>query len=353
MLQVTKNFVIVCDDCDGEALATLGSKLRHDQPLVVKHRASATAEGDAEDSRSHGRLFRHRGDGRQVENAKVSDLARSRVSHESERHHRGLRDRQGAGRIKQIKAQTDEHVGVDRENAAGALAKLAARRGDQGRRCDEVEMKERSLASRTPSPQRAPPREASCRRWCCAAARRRAVTMDKAKLSAKSATGLRSSSERLRSRQLIAETRPGRLRRRRKNPHGKGKMLATTRARMSTATCSRPLIDPAKVTRSHSRTRQHRRDGVDDGDAVRRSGAPSAAPAPREGLIVVEVLFVEKRLHDGALFSRADILGSPIAESHRTNCRQELRTSGQARPESQATNYQLNPYPAPYEVRRL
>src|SRR4029078_6289122 len=82
VLQVTKNFVIICDDCDGEALATLVvNKLRGTiNALVVK----APGFGDRRKARLEdiailtGGSFVTEEMGVKLENAQVSDLGRAR-----------------------------------------------------------------------------------------------------------------------------------------------------------------------------------------------------------------------------------------------------------------------------------
>ncbi|MDE3096844.1 MAG: chaperonin GroEL [Chloroflexota bacterium] len=134
VLQVTKNFVIVCDDADGEALATLVvNKLRGTiNALVVK----APGFGDRRKAMLEdiailtGGTFITEEMGLKVENAQVSDLGRARrvVSTKDETTiiegygtDRALQDR-----IRQIKAQTEEATSeFDREKLQERLAKLA------------------------------------------------------------------------------------------------------------------------------------------------------------------------------------------------------------------------------------
>jgi len=134
VLQVTKNFVIICDDCDGEALATLVvNKLRGTiNALVVKapgfgDRRKAMLEDIAILS---GGTFVTEEMGRKLENAQVADLGRARriVCNKEETiiiEGHGS-DEAIQARIKQIKAQVDEASSdFDREKLQERLAKLA------------------------------------------------------------------------------------------------------------------------------------------------------------------------------------------------------------------------------------
>ncbi|MBF6600708.1 MAG: chaperonin GroEL, partial [Dehalococcoidia bacterium] len=127
-------FVIICDDCDGEALATLVvNKLRGTiNALVVK----APGFGDRRKAMLEdiailtGGTFITEDMGLKVDNAQVDDLGRARrvVSTKDETTiiegygtDRALQDR-----IKQIKAQTEEATSeFDREKLQERLAKLA------------------------------------------------------------------------------------------------------------------------------------------------------------------------------------------------------------------------------------
>jgi chaperonin GroEL len=134
VLQVTKNFVIICDDCDGEALATLVvNKLRGTiNALVVK----APGFGDRRKAMLEdiailtGGTFITEDMGLKVDNAQVDDLGRARrvVSTKDETtiiEGHGT-DRALQDRIKQIKAQTEEATSeFDREKLQERLAKLA------------------------------------------------------------------------------------------------------------------------------------------------------------------------------------------------------------------------------------
>jgi chaperonin GroEL len=134
VLQVTKNFVIVCDDCDGEALATLVvNKLRGTiNALVVK----APGFGDRRKSMLEdiailtGGTFITEEMGRKLDNAQVADLGRARrvvASKEDTTIIEGHgSDEAIQARIKQIKAQIDEASSdFDREKLQERLAKLA------------------------------------------------------------------------------------------------------------------------------------------------------------------------------------------------------------------------------------
>jgi chaperonin GroEL len=134
VLQVTKNFVIICDDCDGEALATLVvNKLRGTiNALVVK----APGFGDRRKAMLEdiailtGGAFITEDMGLKVENAQVSDLGRARrvvaTKDETTFIEGNGTDKAIQDRIKQIKAQTDEATSeFDREKLQERLAKLA------------------------------------------------------------------------------------------------------------------------------------------------------------------------------------------------------------------------------------
>ncbi len=134
VLQVTKNFVMVCDDCDGEALATLVvNKLRGTvNALVVK----APGFGDRRKAMLEdiailtGGTFITEEMGRKLENAQVADLGRARriVAGKDET---TIIEGHGSdeaiqSRIKQIKAQIDDvSSDFDREKLQERLAKLA------------------------------------------------------------------------------------------------------------------------------------------------------------------------------------------------------------------------------------
>jgi chaperonin GroEL len=134
VLQVTKNFVIICEDCDGEALATLVvNKLRGTiSALVVKapgfgDRRKAMLEDIATLT---GGTFITEEMGRKLDNAQVADLGRARrvVSTKDDT---TIIEGHGSdeaiqSRIKQIKAQVEESTSeFDREKLQERLAKLA------------------------------------------------------------------------------------------------------------------------------------------------------------------------------------------------------------------------------------
>jgi chaperonin GroEL len=134
VLQVTKNFVIIADDADGEALATLVvNKLRGTiNALVVK----APGFGDRRKAMLEdiailtGGAFITEDMGLKVENAQVSDLGRARrvvATKDSTTFIEGYgSDKAIQDRIKQIKAQADEATSeFDREKLQERLAKLA------------------------------------------------------------------------------------------------------------------------------------------------------------------------------------------------------------------------------------
>ncbi len=134
VLQVTKNFVIICDDCDGEALATLVvNKLRGTiNALVIK----APGFGDRRKAMLEdiailtGGSFVTEEMGVKLENANVADLGRARRVTSTKDETTIIEgygtDKAIQGRIKQIKAQTDEATSeFDREKLQERLAKLA------------------------------------------------------------------------------------------------------------------------------------------------------------------------------------------------------------------------------------
>jgi chaperonin GroEL len=133
-LQVTKNLVIVCDDCDGEALATLVvNKLRGTiNALIVK----APGFGDRRKAMLEdvailtGGTFITEEMGRKLDNAQVADLGRARKVTSSKEDTTIIEghgtDEAIQSRIKQIKAQIDEATSdFDREKLQERLAKLA------------------------------------------------------------------------------------------------------------------------------------------------------------------------------------------------------------------------------------
>jgi chaperonin GroEL len=134
VLQVTKNLVIVCDDCDGEALATLVvNKLRGTiNALIVK----APGFGDRRKAMLEdlailtGGAFITEEMGRKLDNAQVADLGRARKVTSTKEDTTIIEghgtDEAIQSRIKQIKAQIDEvSSDFDREKLQERLAKLA------------------------------------------------------------------------------------------------------------------------------------------------------------------------------------------------------------------------------------
>jgi chaperonin GroEL len=155
VLQVTKNFVIIADDVDGEALATLVvNKLRGTiNALAVK----APGFGDRRKAILEdlailtGGTFLTEDMGLKLESAQVADLGRARrvVSKKDETtiiEGYGT-DKAIQDRIKQIKAQTDEATSeFDREKLQERLAKLAGGVAViKVGAATEVELKERKL----------------------------------------------------------------------------------------------------------------------------------------------------------------------------------------------------------------
>ncbi|MGI8552592.1 MAG: chaperonin GroEL [Dehalococcoidia bacterium] len=133
-LQVTKNFVIVCDDMDGEALATLVvNKLRGTLSVLV---IKAPGFGDRRKAMLEdiavltGGEFITEDMGRKLENAQVADLGRARrvvSTKEDTTIIEGFgTDEAIQDRIKAIKHQVDDTSSdFDREKLQERLAKLA------------------------------------------------------------------------------------------------------------------------------------------------------------------------------------------------------------------------------------
>ncbi len=133
VLQVTKNFVIVCDDCDGEALATLVvNKLRGTINAVV---VKAPGFGDRRKAMLEdlailtGGTFVTEDMGRKVEMTQIADLGRARRVVSSKDDTTIIEghgsDEAIQARIKQIRAQIDETPSdFDREKLQERLAKL-------------------------------------------------------------------------------------------------------------------------------------------------------------------------------------------------------------------------------------
>jgi len=155
VLQVTKNFVIVCEDCDGEALATLVvNKLRGTlNALVIK----APGFGDRRKAMLEdiavltGGTFLTEEMGRKLDNAQVADMGRARRV-TSGKDDTTIIEGHGSdeaiqARIKQIKAQIDEATSdFDREKLQERLAKLAGGVAViKVGAATEVELKERKL----------------------------------------------------------------------------------------------------------------------------------------------------------------------------------------------------------------
>ena len=134
VLQVTKNFVVICDDCDGEALATLVvNKLRGTiNALVIK----APGFGDRRKAMLEdiailtGGAFITEDMGLKVDGAQVGDLGRARrvvaTKDETTIIEGSGTDKAIQDRIRQIKAQIEEATSeFDREKLQERLAKLA------------------------------------------------------------------------------------------------------------------------------------------------------------------------------------------------------------------------------------
>ena len=133
-LQVTKNLVIICDDCDGEALATLVvNKLRGTiNALIVK----APGFGDRRKAMLEdlailtGGTFLTEEMGRKLDTAEPKDLGRARTVTSTKDNTTIIEghgtDKAIQDRIKQIKAQIDDvSSDFDREKLQERLAKLA------------------------------------------------------------------------------------------------------------------------------------------------------------------------------------------------------------------------------------
>ena len=155
VLQVTKNFVIVCDDCDGEALATLVvNKLRGTiNALIIK----APGFGDRRKAMLEdiavltGGTFITEEMGKKLDNAQVADMGRARRVISSKEDTTIIEGRGSdeaiQARIKQIKAQIDDvSSDFDREKLQERLAKLAGGVAIiKVGAATEVELKERKL----------------------------------------------------------------------------------------------------------------------------------------------------------------------------------------------------------------
>jgi chaperonin GroEL len=155
ILQVTKNIVIMCDDCEGESLATLVvNKLRGTvNALAIK----APSFGDRREAILEdiailtGGTFITEKMGRKLENTQIADLGRARrvVSTKDDTviiEGHGS-DEAIQARIKQIKAQAEDAASeFDREKLQERLAKLAGGVAVvKVGAATEVELKERKL----------------------------------------------------------------------------------------------------------------------------------------------------------------------------------------------------------------
>ena len=134
VLQVTKNFVMICDDCDGEALATLVvNKLRGTINILV---VRAPQFGDRRKQALEdiatitGGTFITEEMGRKLDSVGIEDMGRARrvVSNKDDTTiiEGGGSDEAIQARIKQIKVQSDEASSAfDREKLQERLAKVA------------------------------------------------------------------------------------------------------------------------------------------------------------------------------------------------------------------------------------
>ena len=262
VLQVTKNFVIIADDVDGEALATLVvNKLRGTiNALAVK----APGFGDRRKAMLEdiailtGGTFITEEMGRKLENAQVADLGRARrvVVHQGrDDDHRGLRHRRGDPGPHQADQGPDrrDDLRLRPREAAGAPGQARRRRRrHQGRRRDRgraegEEAPRRGRAVRDPRRRRRGHRPRRRRR---AAPRHRRPRRRRRRSSrATSAPAPPSSSARSRSRCASSPRTPARTApsSSRTSADGQEHELRLRRARTtSTATCS----SPASSTRS-------------------------------------------------------------------------------------------------------
>ncbi len=265
VLQVTKNFVIVCDDCDGEALATLVvNKLRGTiNALVVK----APGFGDRRKAMLEdiailtGGSFVTEEMGVKLENAQVSDLGRARRVTSTKDETTIIEgygtDKAIQGRIKQIKAQTEEATSeFDREKLQERLAKLAGGVAViKVGAATEVELKEKKLRVEDAlSATRAAVEEGIVPGGGVALLRAvAAVTLAKAKLSGDERTGAAILERALEEPTRIIAENAGQegsvvienIR------NGKGKMFGyDARKDVYCDLLKAGIIDPAKVTRS-------------------------------------------------------------------------------------------------------
>jgi chaperonin GroEL len=155
ILQVTKNIVIICDDCEGESLATLVvNKLRGTvNALAIK----APSFGDRREAILEdiailtGGTFITEKMGRKLENTQITDLGRARRV-VSTKEDTVIIEGHGSdeaiqARIKQIKAQSEDAASeFDREKLQERLAKLAGGVAViKVGAATEVELKERKL----------------------------------------------------------------------------------------------------------------------------------------------------------------------------------------------------------------
>ena len=276
LLQITKNFVIIADDVDGEALATLVvNKMRGTiNVLAVK----APGFGDRRKQQlediavlTGGTLITEEL-GRTLEQTQVADLGRARrvVSSKDD-----TTIVEGSGsdeaiqnRIKEIKAQIDGTASdFDREKLPGADGQAGRRGGsDQGRCTDRggAEREEGEARGRTLGDPRGGRRGHRGRRRLRAAARRPRAGRTRPVFARRPAHRGAAAPHRARiaASPDLAQRRPGRLRRDRPHPQASGRQLRLRRQ--------------ARPVRRHARVR-HRRPGPRS--SVRRSKTQSRSPA--------------------------------------------------------------------------
>jgi len=173
--QAGRPLVIISEDVEAK-LWRRSSSTRSADVQERRRQGARFLVSAASDAAGHGDLDRGQviseEVGLKLENATLDCSARPQNRRDQGRDHgrrRGRHDSDIKGRISQIKTEIENtDSDYDREKLQERLAKLAGGRcGHQGRRATEVELKERSTASRTPY---RPPRPLSKRASCPAVA---------------------------------------------------------------------------------------------------------------------------------------------------------------------------------------